>query len=62
MVTFLKNDDIGRAAQSATALLSVVNHVPPEDMELGDKIQVFCARAYVCVCLCVCERERDRDK
>ena len=40
MVDYLKNNNVELAAQRATAVLSVVNHAPPRDMKLVDKMEV----------------------
>jgi len=40
MNEYLKDNNIQMAAQSATSVLSIVNHAPVRKMKLKDKIKV----------------------
>jgi len=40
MNEYLKDNNIEKAAQSATSVLSVVNHAPVRKIKLKDKIKV----------------------
>lgn len=46
MNEFLKKNNIKKAAQRATSVLSVVNHAPVDDMKLKEKIKVLECRYY----------------
>ena len=41
MNEFLKENNIKKAAQRATSVLSVVNHAPVDEMKLKEKIKVL---------------------
>lgn len=46
MNEFLKENNIKKAAQRATSVLSVVNHAPVDEMKLKEKIKVLECRYY----------------